>query len=69
MTFEEALKVLPEAEQKAIAAAVRELRIAALKVFGIETWRQTASLRIIVQDDGGMWLQPRINWDDPPKPS
>jgi hypothetical protein len=69
MTFEEALKVVPEAEQKAITAAVKEFRAAALKVFGLETWRQKASIRIIIQDDGHMALQPRLNWDDPPKPS
>jgi hypothetical protein len=69
MTYDEACKVLPEAERKAIEAAVKEFRAAALKVFGIETWRQKPTIRIIIQDNGAMMLQPRLNWNDPPKPN
>ncbi|HEY7388848.1 MAG TPA: hypothetical protein VH640_10080 [Bryobacteraceae bacterium] len=66
MTIEEAKQVLPTAaDRQGMERALKDFRVAALKVFGLESWRQKASVCIVIQDDGQMLFEPRLRWDEP----
>jgi hypothetical protein len=66
VTYVEALGVIGAKEKAELREAFAQFIVATEKLFGIEDWREVATTRFIIQDDGAFAIQPRINkWSEP----